>query len=281
MGIFGWSLPPGCGSLPGEESEAYEEKIDGVFYAWTEDDAVFKQDPQHPDAREDGYVYIGQITWPDDMPSEVDSAVLLREFVRQHEGSLPMRTLEAFRRGDGAHRGLSDWYPENEAALKAALDAHQPFDTGWYGSKHEIASARIWSADGDSINIEVSVSDDFDTNGTGRRRIKEWSIDEVASSVDEAWDSADEDRKDNEPYIGFSIHDSTGAWVETYILAVGEYDTPPGDNYHWWGWQHDEVHDVGIPHPDIPEDTVTAFEKFAYGGGDELCVNGWTIRRWK
>ena len=192
-----------------------------------------------------------------------------------------MKTLEAFQRGDGAHRGLSDWYPENEAALKAALDAHQTFDTGWYQSKHEIASARIWSDDGDSINIEVSVSDDFDTNGTSRRRIKEWSIDEVASAVDEAWDSADEDRKDNEPYIGFSIHDSTGAWVETYIVAVGEYDTPPGDDYYWWGWQHDEKDDVGIPDPRIPADAVEAFEKFAYGDQKELTVNGWTIRRWR
>jgi hypothetical protein len=192
-----------------------------------------------------------------------------------------METLEAFRRGDGAHRGLSDWYPENEAALKAALDAHRPFDTGWYGSKHEIASARIWSEDGDSINVEASVSDDFDTDGTGRRRIKEWSLDEVASAVDEAWDSADEDRKDNEPYIGFSIHDSTGSWEETYIASNGEYDTPPGDNYHWWGWQHDEKDDVGIPDPRIPADAVKAFEDFAdREDGKELTVNGWTIRRW-
>lgn len=55
-----------------------------------------------------------------------------------------METLDAFKRGDGAHRGLSDWYDEKEAALRAALEAHLPFDTGWYGSKHEIASARIW-----------------------------------------------------------------------------------------------------------------------------------------
>lgn len=192
-----------------------------------------------------------------------------------------METLEAFRRGDGAHRGLSDWYPENEAALKAALDAHKPFDTGWYGSKHEIASARIWSTDGVTIQTEASVSDDFDTNGSGTRSTTEWTLDSVSDAVDAAWDDADEDRKDNEPYIGFSVHDSTGAWVETYILSVGEYDTPPGDNYHWWGWQHDEVHDVGIPHPGIPEDAVAAFEKFAYGDQKELTVNGWTIRRWR
>ncbi len=192
-----------------------------------------------------------------------------------------MKTLEAFQRGDGAHCGLTDWYPENEAALKAALDTHQPFDTGWYSSKKEIASARIWSDDGDSINIEVSVFDDFDTDGTGYRSTTEWTLDAVSAAVDAAWDDADENRKNNEPYVGFSIHDSTGAWVETYILSVGEYDTPPGDNYYWWGWQHDEKDDVGIPHPDIPEDAVEAFEEFVDGDGDELTVNGWTIRRWR
>ena len=194
-----------------------------------------------------------------------------------------MKTLDAFQRGDGAHCGLTDWYPENEAALKAALDAHEPFDTGWYSSKKEIASARIWSDDGDSINIEVSVSDDFDTDGMGRRRIKEWSFDEVASSVREAWDSADEDRKDNEPYVGFSIHDSTGAWIESYLLNAGEHDKPPGDNYHWWGWQHDEVHDLGIPHPDIPADAVAAFDAYVATGNwsEPLTVSGWTIRKWK
>jgi hypothetical protein len=191
-----------------------------------------------------------------------------------------MRTLEAFRRGDGAHCGLTDWYPEHEAALKAALDAHQPFATGWYSSKKEIASARIWSDDGVTINVEASVSDDFDTNGTGYRSTTEWTLESVAEAVDAAWDSADEDRRENEPYIGFSVHDSTGAWVETYIASNGEYDTPPGDNYHWWGWQHDEKDDVGIPDPRIPADAVEAFEKFAYGDGKELTVNGWTIRRW-
>jgi hypothetical protein len=82
MGIFGWSLPPGCGTLPGEESGAYEEKIDGVWHAWTEDDEVFRQDPKHPDAREDGYVYIGTLNYPEDAPSKVDPAVLLKDFVQ-------------------------------------------------------------------------------------------------------------------------------------------------------------------------------------------------------
>lgn len=79
MGIFGWSMPPGCGTLPGEESDAYEVKIDGVWYAWDESDRVYMQDPNNPAARDDGYVYIGQIAWPND--PEADAREVLRKFV--------------------------------------------------------------------------------------------------------------------------------------------------------------------------------------------------------
>lgn len=194
-----------------------------------------------------------------------------------------MQELEAFQRGDGAHRGLSDWYTEKEAALKAALDARKPFDTGWYGSKHEIASARIRSDDGQTIKIDASVSDDFDTEGRGYRTTTDWTLEAVAEAVDAAWDAADKDREDNEPYVGFSIHDSTGAWIETYILSAGEYDFPPGDNYYWWGWQHNEKDEVGIPHPDIPPPAVAAFEAYVMVGdwSAPLTVSGWTIRPWK
>lgn len=82
MGIFGWSLPPGCGTLPGEESGAYEVQIDGVYYAWDEDDNVFKQDPQHADARDDGYVHIGRCAWPEDD----DAETALRAFIDNFKG---------------------------------------------------------------------------------------------------------------------------------------------------------------------------------------------------
>lgn len=194
-----------------------------------------------------------------------------------------MHKLELFQRGDGAHCGLTDWYEEKEAALKAALDAHAPFDTGWYGSKHEIASARIYSTDGQTIKVEASVSDDFDPEGSGFGTTEVWTLEAVAEVVNAAWDEADENRKDNEPYIGFSIHDSTGAWIETYILSAGVYDTPPGDNYYWWGWQHDEKDEVGIPDPRIPADAVAAFEAYVSAGNwsEELTVSGWTIRPWR
>jgi hypothetical protein len=81
MSIFGWSLPAGCGELPGEGSEAYEERIGGKWYAWDENDNVFVYDPKAPQDRGDGYVYIGKIVWPEDAPAEFDSVCLLREFV--------------------------------------------------------------------------------------------------------------------------------------------------------------------------------------------------------
>jgi hypothetical protein len=193
-----------------------------------------------------------------------------------------MRTLKEFKSGDGAHCGLTDWYPEKEAALQAALTARAPFDTGWYGSKKEIASARIWSDDGVTVSVEVSVSDDFDTAGTGSESTTDWTLESVAAAITHAWVGADQDRDDNAPYTGFAIIDPSGAWVETYILGNGEFDTPPGDNYHWWGWQHDEVDDVGVPDPNIPGDIVGAFESYVvdWERPAELTVRGWTIRPW-
>ena len=82
MGIFGWSLPPGCGTLPGEESGSYEQQIDGVWYAWDEDDRVYAYTPEHPEACDDGFVYIGQVVWPESMGPEEEPSSLLVEFVR-------------------------------------------------------------------------------------------------------------------------------------------------------------------------------------------------------
>lgn len=78
MGLFGWSLPPGCGTLPGEEEGSYVVEIDGIEYAWGEDDLVYKYDPAHPGAREDGFVMIGTLAWPD----HDDGAAELKAFVR-------------------------------------------------------------------------------------------------------------------------------------------------------------------------------------------------------
>ena len=210
-----------------------------------------------------------------------------------------MKKLEAFTRGDGAHWGLTDWYPENEAALAAALADGAPFDTGWYSSKKEIASARIYSFEGKVIRVEASVSDDFDTPGRGSVTASEATLAAVAEAVTQAWEDAEADRDANQTYEGFSVlHHQTMhpegmplvSCVDTYLVNIGwgEDLSPPGDNYFWWGWQHDGADDtVGVPHPDIPVETVKEFEKFAndwaFGRSKHhtMRVGDWEIRAWR
>ena len=151
------------------------------------------------------------------------------------------------KRGDGSHRGLADWYPEFEAALVAELDrgSGAAWDSGWYASKHELASARIWSAGDGRIYADASVSDDFDTEGVSGVDIPFTAdLDEIRAAVDLAWEGANANQRDNAPYEGFKVLDRRGRWVETIIVPQGwghEMPTPPGDNYHRWGWQGDGV----------------------------------------
>jgi hypothetical protein len=202
-----------------------------------------------------------------------------------------VKTLEAFQHGDGAHCGLSDWYKDGEVELAAALADHAPFDTGWYSSKKEIASARIRSEDGIKIKVEVSVSDDFDTEGLGYAGTDDWTLDAIASAISKAWDKAEAARDENQEYEGFRIG-RNGRWEETYLVNIGwgENLSPPGDNYHWWGWQYDGADDtVGVPHPDIPLETVQAFEKWANNWAwgrlpaenNSLQIDDWTITPWR
>lgn len=51
--------------------------------------------------------------------------------------------------------GLTDFYEESEKKLKDALDSSEDFDTGWWGCKKEIRSARIKREDG-IITVEVN-----------------------------------------------------------------------------------------------------------------------------
>lgn len=200
-----------------------------------------------------------------------------------------MKLLDAFQHGDGAHCGLSDWYEDGEAQLTAALAEHAPFDTGWYSSKKEIASARIWSEDGVKIRAEVSVSDDFDTEGLGYASTTEWTIDAIQDCINSASDKADTARDDNQEYEGFRVG-REGRWEETYLINIGwgENLSPSGDYYGWWGWQHDgEDEGQGIPHPDIPVEIVQAFEKWAHDWAfgctheKSLKVGEWEITPWR
>lgn len=200
-----------------------------------------------------------------------------------------MKVLDAFQNGDGAHWGLSDWYKDGEAQLAQAMTDHAPFDTGWYSSKKEIASARIWSEDGIKIRVEVSVSDDFDTEGLGYASTDDWRLAAVQDCITSALYKADVARDDNQEYEGFRVG-REGKWEETYLINIGwgENLSPPGDSYHWWGWQYDGADDtVGVPHPDIPAETVQAFEKWAhnwaFGNTKEksLKIGEWEITPWR
>ena len=207
--------------------------------------------------------------------------------------------LAAFTRGDGSHRGLSDWYLRGELALVVALMQPQEstWTTGWYGSKHEIASACIANQGDGSLRIEASVSDDFDTPGCGQDSIpftRDLSV--IRKAIDRSHDAADKDRKGNEPYLGFKILtdvESYGltiggvgqgdpvtrpGWVETYILQKPvdwPTEEPPGDCYHQWGFQGEY---------EIPEETKTKLEDWirdrdttSGDGAKSFTVDGFTV----
>jgi hypothetical protein len=208
-----------------------------------------------------------------------------------------MKTLKAFASGDGAHCGLTDWYPNKEAALRRALKARLPFDTGWYGSKKEIASARISSVDGKTVDVEVSVSDDFDTCGNGCAIASPVggpnSTEQVADAIYRAWDDAEENRRANQPYAGYRLvkHDKDHTQCLDYYLVdrSGEYlDGPPGDYYHHWGWQedpNDEGDAAGTKcNPDfkVPSATVQKFEEFAQSlSPGSIRIGKWELVAWE
>jgi len=188
---------------------------------------------------------------------------------------------------DGAHCGLTDWYEPLEAAIAAALARGDGYawTTGWYGSKKQIASACITHRGGE-INVEVSVSDDFDTQGRGERTIKSTkNLDRIREALDAAWSDASRDRRDNEAYAGFSVGRGD-QWEFTLILPKGwghESDVPPGDCYHVWGWQ--EVEDGEDRPAEIPAAVADNLRKWAESPmvepGMKHNFRGWTIKAWE
>ena len=213
------------------------------------------------------------------------------------------RTLIAtFQSGDGAHCGLADWYPDKEKALTTALEKFSKrgsgFDTGWYSSKKEIASARIYTDAKPplpGLYVEVSVSDDFDTPGSGGAYVPEATLEGIRKAIYAAWDGAEADQKANRVYTGFKVltrkkvhstyhgGDPVGkarlamVWAETYIRNDSDgLDEPPGDSYPNWGWQGD----CQIPKAirDKLEDYACAYRK---GKPASFTVGKWTIEPWE
>jgi hypothetical protein len=187
--------------------------------------------------------------------------------------------------GDGAKWGVSDWYEPLEAAIKDAIARGKSYawTTGWYSSKKQIMSACV-SQRGGEITVEVSASDDFDTEGRGERTIKFTKrLDRIRKALDAAADAAESDRKGNQAYAGFSVGRGD-RWEYTIVLPVGfghEMDTPPGDNYHRWGWQ--EVEEGEDQPAEVPASVAAKLQSWAEDAAGEAgskTVGEWTIRTW-
>lgn len=83
MGIFGWSLPPGCGDLPDEEAHALDlttllpELPAGTYVFWMESDAIVVTTGSEEETR------IGNCEWDDDQ-SYAENMARAAEFVRRN-----------------------------------------------------------------------------------------------------------------------------------------------------------------------------------------------------
>jgi len=185
---------------------------------------------------------------------------------------------------DGSHRGLGDWYSDLEENIVKALARGPSFEwtTGWYASKHEIASGKITCSGSGMLGIEASVSDDFDTEGYGQTFIPHTQdLDEIRKAINKAWDDALECKSENEEFIGYSVIGKSekynwNGWIETYLKPGGDgwyLDGPPGDNYFDWGWQDECI--------DIPEDVKDALKKWADENDEgEFEYKGYKIKPW-
>jgi hypothetical protein len=129
---------------------------------------------------------------------------------------------------------------------------------------------------GNVLHIEVSVSDDFDTNGTACYDIKlTKDLEKIRKTIYKVWDMAEDDRKDNQMYSGYSIGQRKGkdlkSWEYTYIVNTHGLDSPSGDNYHKFGWQER----VKIP-VNVKKNLAEGMEN----GLEKICSGNWMAKKW-
>jgi len=189
--------------------------------------------------------------------------------------------------GDGAHRGVSDFYDEMREELTRAISSKKGFDTGWYSDKHEGQSGRISSSDGKSFLCEASVSDDFDTGGNGEidvmatRSVKK-TISAIEKAIDEAVNLAADDQRSNSQVTMYTVG-KKGSWSFTYLLANSHTagDRPPGDYYHRWGWQEVDTEDdadVQARPREIPVAVARRLERLMLEGCELIEFRGWKAK---
>ena len=187
--------------------------------------------------------------------------------------------------GDGTKWGPDDFYPETHDQILRALRSGKAFDTGWMSCRKEILSSRL-SYDGvGGLTCEVSVSNDFDDEGTGTvdfavdgpKTDEDW-LKLVKIGMAEAHAAAAQDQKDNasaDLFIVGRVNEEGKRvnWVETYLQDRCPHgfplDTPPGDYYHKWGWQGET--------DEIPAEVLEKLEEAILSGDLPCVVDGWMV----
>jgi hypothetical protein len=223
------------------------------------------------------------------------------EFYFEWKAIEPRGTFEIHVSGDGTKWGPSDFYDDVRKLIADAFASGLDWDTSWLGCKKEILSSQFIRV-GNTVFVTVSVSDDFDTNGTGESSfiIEDGDTEEIffaklEKAADEAHAAADADRKDNEEYIGFKVGlippdaDKCVPWEWTYLFNRGGHAVPPGDNYYRWGWQEvpEGTDALYFAHPeDMPEEVADKLEElinqFICGmiKADQMEYAGYRVTPW-
>lgn len=199
---------------------------------------------------------------------------------------------DTFRSYDQTKWGPTDFYDSTRESMVQAFASGLDFETPWLRCKKEILSSQITRSKG-IVTVSVSVSDDFDTNGSGESSFRvtkattqERFFDLLEKAGDAAWKAADEDREGNQSYLGYSVGpvdiDGNFSWVCTYIVNVMGFDVPPGDNYHKWGWQ--EVEDDEDPEAtpeEMPKEVAIELERLINEDFPQVVeLNGFRAKQW-
>jgi hypothetical protein len=232
--------------------------------------------PAQPIPGERKYVLVyGKATVTEDVPED--------EMFQFPEGTFS---------GDMTKWGPTDFYTNVEEQIVAAFRSGKCWETPWGGCRKEILSSQF-SFDGKTLTAQVSVSDDFDTEGMGEASFvpsQSMTDDEFLAALEKAGSEAHEGacdvQKDNRCYCGYSVGKMDGKkvpWQFTYLVNVSGFDTPAGDNYHRFGWQEVETEDDQDMDA-CPEEIPAAVAKQLQKGMEQMRplvrCKGWGAKIW-